>query len=484
MLRLLLFWKTSLLGYGGFAVLYGLAAGLSVWQGGYCYYGLVGLTFLASLSILRSPNRRHLWRFARSTWRFRKLSCGRLGLWYAPEVAHQIDLAGYLNSCERWAEELTERFGVSLRRRLLIYMFVDSAEIDHIFETSSHGTALTGGDAILVAANCGDCTVEQLTRHEVAHLFSYYLSSAGPPFKDEGLAVFLEGSWGKKEVDYHALQILLAEPLYPLDWLWSEPAIFCGPYEFNAYVIAGSFSAYLIRRFGWDDYRRFFGLAGPENLDRAFTNTFKMTPAAAERDWRSELMRRRRDFEPDFSRELSETRLKVAFRERQFYRCLEEGNARNSTGQNTPGLTWIMAAAHTMLGQYDQAVSLLDRLIPESDASVEGDALMLRAILYELQGQREYAKVIFRKLLSEPDRPGSWCCSTHRLSQFLIDRSFSEDRLLEFLRLHPVFDATIVRPPTVRRLPFAQRIAEFFRAPGRRQEGIDQARTSGSRRHS
>ena len=43
-----------------------------------------------------------------------------------------------------------------------------------------------------------------------------------------------------------------------------------------SYLLAGSFTGYLVRRFGWNDYRRFYRAAAEDDLEVVFRRTFRV----------------------------------------------------------------------------------------------------------------------------------------------------------------------------------------------------------------
>ena len=74
---------------------------------------------------------------------------------------------------------------------------------------------MTGGEAMILAPD-GVGSLNEVFRHELTHLFSWYWNRAQLPFNHEGLATCLMETVESKPIDYHALVDVLADAYFPM----------------------------------------------------------------------------------------------------------------------------------------------------------------------------------------------------------------------------------------------------------------------------
>lgn len=229
---------------------------------------------------------RWLWQLARHVRRFRTTSCGRVVLHYAPEIDNKWDIPTLLLRCQTGLDSLTERFGAPLRGRAVVYLFADHKDIGKIFGANYGGTALSSANAIVVAVN--NCFQESM-RHEFAHLFSARWSLLAPPLLSEGLSVWLqETAWGHP-IDA-VVRPLLGNRSLKLPLLLESSFFFAEPHRNSCYVLAGSFTGFLIRRYGWPPYRKLFHLCDGKHFRAKFEKCFGVNLERAEWQWRNEII--------------------------------------------------------------------------------------------------------------------------------------------------------------------------------------------------
>src|SRR5262249_19077684 len=114
---------------------------------------------------------------------------------------------------------------------------------------------------------------------------SLRLGPPGPALKSEGLAMWAAELGRETSLDQWAVLVSLFAEL-PLPALVND-SYFRDPEHVDpCYLIAGSFTGYLIRRYGWSAYLQFYRPAGPSNCPLAFEQAFRVTLTAAEADWR------------------------------------------------------------------------------------------------------------------------------------------------------------------------------------------------------
>jgi hypothetical protein len=208
-------------------------------------------------------------RLVRQFTRFETLSGRRVELWYDPTLASRSDLATHL---ERWEAALTaveKVFGFALSRTVIILIFASNDDADRTFGGSAGGRALAWRTIAVGAEILDQTDSEETMRHELAHLFSNHWGRRRSPLKREGLAEWVKGTRDGVAIDACALGNLLCDEdgtkvqlhrlLDPDSWTVDRH---------RNYALAGSFTGFLIRRFGWEAYRRFFVRAGNRDFER------------------------------------------------------------------------------------------------------------------------------------------------------------------------------------------------------------------------
>jgi hypothetical protein len=132
-------------------------------------------------------------------------------------------------------------------------------------------------NAVVLAA---DCPLREGLRHELAHLFAFRWNTSAPPLVQEGLAVWLQAATpGQTDT---ANDPVLGFDMDPSPML--DPRHFFAPNRLHAtYALAGRFMGFLIRRFGWDHYRRFYRKADRWTFRSVFKRQIGMSFEAA---WR------------------------------------------------------------------------------------------------------------------------------------------------------------------------------------------------------
>jgi hypothetical protein len=264
---------------------------ISLWfwdtEGGFAIVGttVVCFSFLPILCFHLWRNR-WLWRFLRRTWRFQTLANKRLVLRFAPELQGHSHLSRILEIGERCLADQEQQFGFSLRRRLAIYLFPHWEEISQVFRRKLGGIALTPGSAVVIPAGPG---VEEALRHELAHLFAARWNLWSTPLISEGLATWTQKTVNGVPIDKYALSLLRARQLR-LSALLRRSFFYAPEHCHSCYVLAGSFTGFLIRRFGWKNYRRFYRRSNAVSFKKHFRKHFGSSLEKAEWSWRNELL--------------------------------------------------------------------------------------------------------------------------------------------------------------------------------------------------
>ncbi len=367
-----------------------------------------------------------LWRFRRLTSGFRTISTSNLVLHYAP-AAEAWDVRKYLDTAEATLTDFTKRFGLSLRRRLVVFLFANPSELSRVFRWEYSAAALIHGDAILLSPSS---RAPEMIRHELAHLFSAYWGSLDPPFKGDGLATHLEEHIDGRPVDFAALARLVGRRAMPLIALLRRSYFY---YDRNySYSLAGSFTGFLIRRFGWDAYEQFFRRCRPRRYKEDLEKVFGITFASAERQWRLELMQRRGDFEPDITTAILEQRAHAAYESYQLFQCLEDCSQLIDDGKADYATWWLVGFGHMLLGDYARAATSFEQLLARNDPemrSSKGEVWLHLGRAYDLTGDRARAVSAYEQALREPD---CWYLSrqsSHSLAKRHQRRPFTEEQL-------------------------------------------------------
>jgi hypothetical protein len=229
---------------------------------------------------------RWLWRFTRQVRRFRTAREGRIVLHYAPDLYAKWNMPTLLQRCQEELDRLTDRFGSSLRGRVVVFLFASSKDIAKIFGPHYGGTALSFANAIVIA---NDTNIQESMRHEFVHLFSARWNALAPPLLSEGLSVWLqETAWGQP-IDKVARPFLGNRSL-KLPLLMKPGFFFAEPQRQACYVLAGSFTGFLIRRYGWQPYRKLFRLGDGIRFRAKFEKCFGVALEKAEWQWRNEVI--------------------------------------------------------------------------------------------------------------------------------------------------------------------------------------------------
>jgi hypothetical protein len=244
---------------------------------------------------------RWLWPFVARTRRFRTASSDRVVLRYAPEVG-AAEAEGVLHRAEEALAELEATFGrltlfwhgrtfgpLLFRRRVHVYLFPRAEAVREVFGELYGATALMGLHAVMIPFKPD--RLDEVLKHELAHLFTDRWNPWAPPLFREGVPTWLRGSIGGSPMNRLAAALLRGgeRRLRPLlEW----KAFFARADRWQHYVLAGSFTGFLIGRFGWDAYRRFYRrVSGRRGFDARFKQHFGLTLEEAEVQWREGLPR-------------------------------------------------------------------------------------------------------------------------------------------------------------------------------------------------
>jgi hypothetical protein len=251
-----------------------------------------GLAFIVASCRLPRLSGKGSWSLVRRSRRFLTVSNDRIVLRYAPESGNPADARTILNRADKALANLETRFGPlprpPFRRRVFVYLFSNAREVAATFGEGYGGAVLLAGHAIVVT-HCTSTMDEQLT-HEFTHLFTLRWNPWAPPLLSEGLSTWLQGSHWGISIDALARAILRDGEEYLLRRLVNRKFFFDSTKRSLCYLLAASFSGFLLRRFGWDQYRRFYRKIWNHRIFEAkFAKHFGLIFEEAEEQWRQEL---------------------------------------------------------------------------------------------------------------------------------------------------------------------------------------------------
>lgn len=218
------------------------------------------------------------------TWRFRRRATSRIILYYPAQLEGCWDWSVLLQRIESACEELTQQFGFGLRSRVAVFLFPAWQDIARIFGREYGCVAIPAANAIAIAE---DTNLVEMWRHELAHLFSARWNGLAPPILNEGLATWWQRTHGGQPVDALA-ETLLERRSLDLASLLKWKGYFSRSRRNDYYMLAGGFTGFLIRRFGWESYGKFYRSACGFNFRSGFKKAFGISLDRAECLWRYE----------------------------------------------------------------------------------------------------------------------------------------------------------------------------------------------------
>jgi hypothetical protein len=276
---------------------------LSAWCA--CFFGIYSLLHLVIVSIAYAMADRWLWKFATRTRCFLTAHGNRFVLRYAPELHAVVSPGDVLTVAESALTELERRFGrlsllwhgrtigpLLFRKRVYVYLFPAYESVQAVFGKRFGGIALTGLNAVVIPFE--GLRLDEWLKHELGHLFSDRWNEFAPPLFQEGLSTWLQETDRGYRIDAMAVTLIRREE-YHLRPMLGRRFFFHEENHWAYYILAGSFTGFLIRRFGWDAYKRFYcQVVDRRRCDAQLPKHFGMTLEQAEEQWREELLARYR----------------------------------------------------------------------------------------------------------------------------------------------------------------------------------------------
>jgi hypothetical protein len=272
---------------GSFLFLF-LGAEIVVYRSYWALFAVcVGIVPQIALRLVNDRSERsQVLRLVWQTRRFRRVREGRITLCFAPELADNWDLELIRACCRREFDQLARTFSDVRLRRAVVYLLADATEVSKIFGRPAAGLALVSGKAIVIAEGG---FLRETIRHELVHLFAGRWKLHPPSILREGLAVYLAGERYGQPLDSYAYSQLKLQRQSIISLL--DEATFHSKDRIHAsYAIAGSFTGFLIRRFGWEKYQCVYRTSTTKDFEAIFQRVYSFTVQEAESQWRCELI--------------------------------------------------------------------------------------------------------------------------------------------------------------------------------------------------
>jgi hypothetical protein len=226
------------------------------------------------------------WHLSRRVRGFSTAKSRRISLLFPAGLDEVIDLEEFARWSELDLDDLSQRLGLQMKRPLTIVLVSSHRDLTNDFGRPMGGTVLAHANAVLIAA---DCPLRETLRHELTHLFCFQWNAFAPPLIEEGLAVWAQRITPDQTVSVEDMDRALSSGADPLQML--DRRYFFAPDRMHmSYIIAGAFTEFLIREFGWDNYRRFYIKASRWTFRRVFQRHFGVTIEEAWRRWHDESM--------------------------------------------------------------------------------------------------------------------------------------------------------------------------------------------------
>ena len=130
-----------------------------------------------------------LWRVSRRVVTFRTVTSARVSILFPAGLDEAIELQEIIRWSEADVDDLSQRFGIRLPRRLTVVLASSHRDLLKDFGRPMAGTALMPPNAVVLAA---DSPLRKGLRHELVHLFAFRWSTYAPHLVQEGLAVWLQ----------------------------------------------------------------------------------------------------------------------------------------------------------------------------------------------------------------------------------------------------------------------------------------------------
>jgi hypothetical protein len=177
---------------------------------------------------------------------------------------------------------------------ITVFIYPSPEAVEQAFGRNVAGVALPHNNCIVIPFT-GLPLLQEVLRHELAHLYiTRAWARATPPLLSEGLPVWLQQSVLGVKIDRIAAH-WIEQGKGDLRPLLKKKSFKIRAQGFQSYALAGSFTGFLLRRFGRDVYLSFYeSMYNGWHFDRKFTEHFGLTLESAENEWQREALEAKR----------------------------------------------------------------------------------------------------------------------------------------------------------------------------------------------
>ena len=331
-------------------------------------------------------------------------------VYYNEEDHTARDMQVLKAECEFHYRIVSEYLGVReiQRRKILVYLYPSAEWKQRYIGTANTNIAKPWKQEIHLTTG----TFTSTFRHELVHIlaaeFGIPLIGASTRMGlNEGLAVAVDWDEGLFSPHEYAAALLREGALEDTERLFSVTG-FAARSSSYAYLVSGSFSRYLIERFGMDRFRRVFPNGN-------FVSAFGETLESLLRDWKASLRSidassipsetvRTLFFQPSIfyktcAREVASQSQQgtAAYREREYRRAEEEFSKAYDNAQTSGALRGLMQSLIAQ-GRSAESLKRYNDLPERSSLKMNPAVMMVAADALYLHGERDSARVLYRKI--------------------------------------------------------------------------------------
>lgn len=208
---------------------------------------------------------------------------------YSNSVAAQVAIDGVLTKCDQAMRRLKHIFGFDLPGVFTVLVLEDRHHVARVSGKCGIGWALARKSLIAVALESYPYVIDEILRHEFAHLFCRALNANAPRLFNEGLATWAAGSLAGIPLDQCASQSLGNMPLPRIDEMFV--------YDLDSsacYAAAGSFIGHVISTWGLPRFLTFYRSTADKDVRVHFEQLFGHSLDECGANWRAEVKRSRK----------------------------------------------------------------------------------------------------------------------------------------------------------------------------------------------
>jgi hypothetical protein len=222
---------------------------------------------------------------------------GRRHIVYHDPMLDPFEVKLFHRACGEAIDSLEKTFRHPLRAYLLhrarlgVYLFSSDMDVTRARGGRAQGYASFLGFYIAISA---ESDWPATIRHELTHIFSAWWNPRPIRALEEGIAVWAQRTCQDYPVDTFVLHYFYCAQMALECLLGPEPKT--GDKDWHRfYMVAGSFTGFVIRRFGWESYRGFYRdrSVARTSFARRFEKHFGASISTVSRDWFKELRRTR-----------------------------------------------------------------------------------------------------------------------------------------------------------------------------------------------